>query len=154
MKQDKILNSKDKKHLFQMMREQWGTETEVLRDLVFIRKPSGKIFICNKDAAMMEQDMKVRIYSLGNYFGKEEKDSLRVSIEGSQLIGRHSDKNVLELDDAKIKEWIKGEDVDVPDDHDGFCLVKQGKDFFGCGNEKRGKLLNHIPKARRIKNMA
>ncbi len=147
---DKILNSKDKKHLFRLMEEQWGADTSVLKDKVLIKKPSGKIFIVGKEAAELEHEMPIRTYSMGNYFGKEEKDEFRVTIEGSQIIGAHCRKNIISLDDEQIKAWVRGEEVAIPEEHQGFCLVKHGKDFYGCGNARRGRLINHIPKTRRI----
>ena len=150
---DRILNSKDKKHLFQKMREQWGTDTDCFKDMVIMKKSSGKIFMSNMESAKLEQEINVRIYSMGNYFGKEEKDALRLSIEGSQMIGPHSTKNIIELDDSQIKEWISGNDVEISERFDGHCIVRNGNDFYGCGNAKHGRLINHVPKTRRIKNI-
>ena len=153
MYKDKILNSKEKKQIFKIMKEQWDTDTDILRNFAFIKKPSGKIFISNIEAASLEQELDLKVYSIGNYFAKEEKESLRMSIEGSQIIGPNSKKNVIDLSKEQIEEWIMGNNVTIPKNFKGYCLVKNLNDFFGCGIAKEGTLLNHIPKTRRIKNI-
>ncbi len=153
MKQDKILNSKDKKLLFKSMREQWGTDTDKLKDIVFIQKSSGRIFITNKETAEIEMDLDIRKYSVGNYFGKEEKDGFRASIEGSQLLGPLSSHNIVDIDEEGLKAWIRGEDITVGDDVKGLSLVRCDERFVGCGRVSDGSLKNHIPKSRRLKNI-
>jgi len=92
---------------------------------------------------------KLRINSLGLYFGKIEKDGLRLSIEGSQLIGNKSKKNVIKLDDNQVKEWMAGEVLEIKD-YKGFVIIKHKNDFLGCGKAKEDRILNFVPKTRRL----
>ncbi|MFW5852701.1 MAG: methyltransferase RsmF C-terminal domain-like protein, partial [Nanoarchaeota archaeon] len=149
---DEILNSKAKKLLFAMFKGQWETEIDTLKEYVFIRKSSGKVFVMNKESAEVLNSMNIRVYSYGNYLGTILNDSFRVSIEGSQLLGPLSKKNIIELDDERIKGWIQGEDIAISEEEAsyvrGFCLVKSGDDFYGCGKATSDSLLNYVPKPR------
>ena len=75
---------------------------------------------------------------------------LRLSIEGSQIMGPYAKKNVLELSKEASRDWLKGRDLAVETDCSGFVIVKSGDDFMGCGKVKDNKLLNFVPKIRRI----
>ena len=74
-----------------------------------------------------------------------------MSIEGSQLVGPHAKKNVVELDDAETMKWFKGEDLQKEcKDCEGFVLMKHDRDFIGTGKYANGKILNFVGKTRRI----
>ena len=96
---------------------------------------------------------KIRINNLGLYIAEVKKEQLRLSIEGSQLIGPVATKNVLELDTAQMKKWFKGEDIDVDEEFEGFAILKHGDDFIGSGKYKEGHIINFVPKARRLIEM-
>ncbi len=148
-----ILNSKEKKLLFKKLKDQWKTNTDLLKDKVFFRKSSGKVFILEKEAAELLIETNVRIYSYGNYFGTDVENGFRVSIEGSQIIGEISNANIIELNDDEIKQWVAGNDMTKDFPSNGFVIIKKKKDFYGCGKSGNGRILNYIPKARRIKNL-
>ena len=151
--QTEILNSREKKVLFKKLNEQWETDTDKLKDKVFFRKSSGKVFILEKDAAEMLLETNVRIYSYGNYFGTDMENGFRVSMEGSQVIGKISKKDIVELDNNEIKQWISGNDIIKDFPSNGFVIIKNNNDFYGCGKSGNGRILNYVPKARRIKNL-
>ena len=81
------------------------------------------------------------------------KEGLRPTIEGSRLIAQTATKNILELDDSQINDWIKGLDMEGFEVPDGFYLVKNKKDIYGCCKIKEGKLFNYVPKGRRLINI-
>lgn len=147
------MNSKAKKLLFHQIAEQWNTDTNKLKEYVFIRKTSGKIFIVNKDVAEMEYELPLNVYAMGNYFGTETPAGFRLSIEGSQLLGPISTTNIIVLDKDQVKHWINGEDLDIDAQAHGYSLIKYKTDFVGCGKYSGKTLLNYVPKSRRIKNL-
>ena len=116
----------------------------------FIKDQKDKIYLINKEFANINLDQ-LRINNLGLYFGTISKGNLRLSIEGSQLVGPKATKNILELNDKQVKEWLKGEDVNIESELTGFLIIKNNKDYLGCGKIIENKLLNFIPKGRRIK---
>ena len=82
------------------------------------------------------------------HFVKDNK--IRLSIEGSQLIGPKAKKNIVELNDKEAKEWLKGIDLDKKTNNNGFVLIKHKNDFIGCGKQMKDKILNYVPKIRRL----
>ena len=154
MRIDEIMNSREKKRLFLKIEEQWGIKPDFLKEYAFIKKQSGKIFISTKEAAETFQDINVRKYSLGNYFGKiTEKDNFRLSIEGSGLLGPNATRNVLELDRGMTLLWLAGHDLEIKTQMQGFLIIKSDEDYIGCGQATENKILNYVPKNRRIKNL-
>ncbi len=84
----------------------------------------------------------------GIYFGTIERDGLRLSIEGSFIVGKVARKNVIELDAESFSRWMRGEDVEA--DVRGYCIVKCGSYFAGCGKGNGRVLRNFVPKDRRV----
>jgi len=87
----------------------------------------------------------------GIYFGRIESDGIRLTIEGSFLIGPKATKNVLELDDGKARRYLAGESVEVEENVNGWVIVKWRSYFLGSAKAKGGRLLNYVPKERRLK---
>ncbi|MBW2977274.1 hypothetical protein KY331_00355 [Candidatus Woesearchaeota archaeon] len=146
----KILNKKAIKEILKTIKNQWNTDID-FKDQVLLEDNDGKIFITNKDISRIDLS-KLRINSIGLYLAQKMIDGLRLSIEGSQLIGPKAKKNVLELTEKQKKEWIKGYDLELDKPLSGFLIIKHQQDFLGCGKAiKPNKLLNYVPKNRRLK---
>jgi NOL1/NOP2/fmu family ribosome biogenesis protein len=91
---------------------------------------------------------------VGNYFGRiDKRGELRLSIEGSMKTGPLAIRNVVELNDKELGEWIRGINLDKRTGMKGYVMLKHGKDFVGCGKAYSQGILNHVPKERRIKNL-
>ena len=103
----------------------------------------------NKEISKIELS-KLRINTIGMYFCEVNPIGIRLSIEGSQLIGPKATKNITELDEKQGKQWIKGEDLEIEGDYSGFVLIKSNNDYIGTGKYKDGKIFNYVGKERRI----
>jgi NOL1/NOP2/fmu family ribosome biogenesis protein len=144
----KVLNGKEKKHIIELLEKQYGFQGPF--EYVALMNKKSKIFIANKE--IFDLDLKkLRVNSLGMYLGELYNESIRLSIEGSQLIGKHATKNIAILNHEQIQRWMKGEDVEYLETFSGFVLVKYADDFYSCGKTKEGKLLNYVPRARSLK---
>lgn len=150
----KVLNSKEVRTLAEMVRQQWGCELlDVCGSCGFLEGKDSDIFLISRDIEKLDLP-KLRIDSLGLYFGQLRNDGLRLSIEGSQLVGKAAAKNVVELNDGEFKLWLGGNDLEKGlDNCSGYVLIKHSSDFIGCGKCKDGKILNFVPKARRVSNL-
>lgn len=142
-----ILNSKEKKEFLKKIEEQWGTT--IKGEYGFLKDAKGKIFIMNKDVSRID-DAKLRINSLGLYIAEWKKNLLRLSIEGSQLVGKNATKNIVEISKEEAQQWLMGEDIPKEGKEKGFVILKNGNDFYGCGLLKEGVLQNYVGKNRRI----
>ena len=105
----KILNSKETKEIMKSLKLQYGFEDKL--DYAFLRDTKDRIHIVSKDIAGIDL-RRLRINSIGMYFCTIEKDGIRLTIDGSQIIGPGSDKNIIDIDDASSsngyleKTWI------------------------------------------------
>jgi len=165
MPQLKFLNSKEVKEILKLIENQWGAELKL--NYHILKNNKNRIFLINKDINKIELD-KLRINSIGMYFCDLE-NGIRLSIEGSQIIGPKATNNVAEIDEEQVKQWLKGEDLELREgsssrtsnisplpsprsrqDYSGFVVIKHDNDFLGTGKYKEGKILNYVSKSRRI----
>lgn len=143
----KILNRKKIKGILAMLEKQWGFKEEL--DYAFLENEKGRVFLANKEIFDLDLS-KIKINSVGIYFA-DIRAGIRLSIEGSQIIGKKAAKNVVELTDNEAKQWMSGADIDKKVDAECFVILKHGNDFFGTGKATAdGKILNFVPKIRRI----
>ncbi len=145
----KVMNKKETKKLLNAVKEQYGTSKLDL-DYLFILGKEDKIYIIDKRFGGLDTT-NLRVNSVGLYFGKFEDKVVRLSIEGSQIVGPLSKKNVLTLGKKEIGEWIRGNDLIDNTGSNDFALVKYNDDFYGSGKCSKGRILNFVTKSRRIK---
>ena len=87
----------------------------------------------------------------GVYFGRIESDGIRLTIEGAFLVGPKATKNVVELDDERARRYLAGESVEVNESLNGWVLLKWRSYYLGSAKAKNGRLLNYVPKERRLR---
>lgn len=144
------LNSKEAKAILRIIKEQWNAEPKL--DYFFFKDNDNKIYIMNREFTLIDTS-KLRINSLGLYIGQLRDNEFRLSIEGSQIIGKHAKKNVVELNKEDMRRWLRGEEIDLIKKIPGFIILKHNNDFLGSGKiTKDNKLMNFIPKERRIRS--
>ena len=144
----KALNKKQIKEILKNIKEQYGIKNLKL-DFIFYKNTKGRIFLLSNEFKNFDHS-EVNINSLGMYFANLRSKDVRLSIEGSQLVGPLSKKNIIEIDDSNLRKWLRGEDLLIKKELDGYVLIKNKNDFFGSGKLANNKLLNFIPKERRI----
>jgi len=144
----KILNAKEIKEVKGKILEQWGVDFTT--EFGFLMSSRNRIYLVSKDISKIDYE-KLRLQVVGLYFGEiMENGELRLSIEGSQLIGKEAKKNVIEISDENVKKWLFGNDLGVETECRGFIILKNKNDFLGTGKVKGKEILNFIPKIRRI----
>ena len=147
MQKLKILNTREKKPLLARIKEQWGCDFKT--DLVWMMSTKNRIYLMTKDLEKIDLK-KLRIDSMGSYFATINESEIRLSIEGAQLIGKIAKKNIVELSEEEKYEWMQGKDIDKKTDCEGYVIIKSDNDFLGCGKVSEDKILNFVPKNRRI----
>jgi len=144
----KILNSKEIKEIHSMIEKQWNANIKL--DYGFLQNNKNRVFIINRDISKIDFS-KLRLNSVGMYFCEIDSKGIRLSIEGSQIVGPKAAKNVVELNEDETRKWFKGEDLELEcKDCSGFVILKNKKDFLGTGKYKEGKILNYVGKTRRV----
>lgn len=144
----KILNNREIKEIYGLIEGQWGAKIKV--DYGFLRNNKSRIFVISKDISRIDVS-KLRLNSAGMYFCETDAKGIRLSIEGSQIIGPKAAKNVVELSEEETKKWLKGEDLEKEcKGCSGFVILKSKNDFLGTGKYTNGKILNYVGKTRRV----
>lgn len=142
-----ILNKREQKEVYGRLKDQFGFEAKLGK--VMLKSQKDKIYLCTD--AVFELDLNsLRIDTIGLYFGRLVPKGFRLSIEGSQIIGPKSKKNVLSLDKQQMKDWMAGLDAKVDEKPSGYYLLEFEKTFVGCGYIKDNAILNYVPKNRRL----
>lgn len=148
MQELKILNSREIKEIYGLIEKQWGAKIKI--DYGFLRNQKNRIFVISRDISAIDIS-KLRLNSVGMYFCEFDSLGIRLSIEGSQIIGPKAAKNIVELNEEETKRWFKGEDIEKEcDDCKGFVILKHDNDFLGSGKCSNKKILNYVSKTRRI----
>ena len=144
----KILNNKEIKEIYRLIEKQWGAKIKL--DYGFLKNNKNRVFIVSRDISKIDLS-KLRLNSVGMYFCEYDKVGIRLSIEGSQIIGAKAAKNVVELDEQETRKWFRGEDIEKEcKDCNGFVILKNKGDFLGNGKYSNGRILNYVGKSRRV----
>ncbi|MCF7866174.1 hypothetical protein K9L67_03890 [Candidatus Woesearchaeota archaeon] len=142
-----VLNGKEIKEIRKQLEKQFDFKGTF--DFVFLRNNKDKLYVLNRAIEFINVE-EFWVDSAGLYFAKVQPDGLRLTVEGSQLIGPFCEKNVISISPELKHEWLKGNDFEVDINEDVLIIVKSGNDFLGCAKVKNGKVLNSLSKSRRL----
>ncbi|MCX6746718.1 MAG: hypothetical protein NTU63_01125 [Candidatus Pacearchaeota archaeon] len=148
----KFFNPQEKQELLKHLKEQFGVN-EIPWNLAKWGKE--RIIILPKEISKKEIesiDDAGRVENIGLYFAKEDIDGVRLSIEGSNLLKNQITKNIFEMDEKQLKNWMLGQQLDVPTEKRGFLVMKYKDDFLGTGKASENRITNFVPKSRRLKS--
>ena len=81
----------------------------------------------------------------------EHSNKIRLSIEGSQVLKDQIKKNIFEIPEELLENWMKGQELNVKTGKKGFLIMKYKDNFLGSGKASENKIGNFIPKNRRLK---
>jgi NOL1/NOP2/fmu family ribosome biogenesis protein len=143
--------AKDIKHLEAILKRQWGAGLQIRGHLHI--NSEGRVFSVSEDFARLDTQG-LRIETIGLYIGRLVPGGFKLSIEGSQLLGPYANQNVTELCDEEFSDWMRGLDVGKAGQSPCFQIIKNKAEFFGCARHTNGRLLNLVPKERRIRSFA
>lgn len=144
----KIIGEREKREILKRIGLQFGIKDLYLPHL-FISTGRKKVWLFSTQIG--ENDLsKFKVEGIGNYFCSIEEDGIRLSIEGSQIIGNMATKNVLEISQKMAEQWLRGIDIDISGGKGDYVIIKYDGNFLGCGKHAEKKVLNSVPKVRRI----
>lgn len=147
MQEFKILTKKEVKQLLNKIKQQYNISNLDL-DYIFF-KSKDRIYLISKEFSKADLE-NLRINSLGLYFANI-RDKLRLTIEGSQIIGPLAKANVLEITETQLKEYFKGNNLKTNKNFKDFVILKYNDKFLGVGKYKDNQIINFFPKERRVK---
>ena len=143
----KYLSKKEVKQFLNKIKQQYKIK-ELNLDYVFL-KNKDKILAISKDISKIDFT-KLNINTIGIYFADVE-NKLRLTIEGSQIIGPLAKDNILEINEKQMKDYFNGKDLIINKEFKDFVILKYDDKFLGTGKYENGKIVNFFPKERRVK---
>ena len=143
-----FLNSKEKKQFFAYLKDQFGIRLAP-KDHTLIKGKDNKVFAISGDIARVDLE-NLRVESVGLYVGTLEEKGVRLSIDGAQLFGKKTEKNIHSLNEKEAYLWFNGEDIPVLSTYSQYVVLNHKKDILGCGKFSRGVIKNFVPKERRF----
>jgi len=149
----KFLNKKQSKEIIDKLKQQYNIK-DLKLDYIFMINNDNKIYITNKDIAKLDTS-NLRIDSIGLYFAAiDNSKRIRLTIEGSQLIGKKANINILELTKKQATEWIKGLDISTDKELKGYVIIKYKSYFLGSGFYSDNTIKNFVSKSRRLQEIS
>lgn len=144
-----FIKSNEKRDITKKLNEQFG-----ITDLPYLLIESGKEKIRAFSGTLSKDEISeigliANIELIGAYVLKKEND-FRLSFDASLILKGQLSKNILEISDIQLHEWIRGRDIELSLPQ-GTYIVKNKDDFFGCGRSNGKTLFNYVPKDRRLK---
>ena len=145
--------------------EQYLIPKEAFKDYVFLMAGKHKVFIMHKKniskAVLRGLDrVFLKSFRVGLLLGEIDKRGFRFSIDGSQIFGKLAKKNVYEMSEEEVEDWVRGLDLTLENPKEKglevgkFVIMKHKNDFYGSGLVLRNRIKNLIPKIRRIKKFS
>lgn len=127
-----------------------------------VRGYSGSL--SNKELMDLHQAIGTQVIGLYLFHDYHENDNgggLRLSFDAISALKNQITKNILELNDKQAEEFLKGRDVTLTNDEikeledksetKGFKILKNQGEFIGTGKLVEGRIVNYMPKERRLR---
>ena len=145
-----FIKTSEKRRIINQLNEQFG-----ITELPYLLIESGKEKIRGFTGHLSKDEIiwlgKIaNIEGIGLYLIKKEDDLFRLSLDATHLLGSQITKNIIDITGEQLEQWIRGRDLGIKAQK-GLFVVRYAGDFLGSGKSTSEKILNHIPKERRIK---
>ncbi|MEO0265676.1 MAG: hypothetical protein ABIM43_03570 [candidate division WOR-3 bacterium] len=134
------------KGALKFLKDRFGIEETIFEKYHLSEK--GDVWITSKEAASVQLPGTSRV---GIRLIRVFKDGYKLTTAGIQLFGKFATKNVVEINEDKVRDYLEGKDLNVGELNcdEGQVIVKCGEDFLGSGLYMKGKIKNQLPKGRR-----
>ena len=149
-----ILDKREVKKLQEILDKNYKSGFE-LKDFGVMLGSEERIWLAARGVFSFDFS-KLPVNSIGMNFGKLKRNGkLRLTIEGSQLVGRTAERNVAIISDSDAESFLRGEDVDILqaigcEEHTFVILKTESGVILGSALFAEGKMKNLLPKSRRI----
>jgi len=109
--------------------------------------PWGRIIIKGKQVFFYTgKSLDFQNADYGLYIGVLEKDGIRPTIELCQFV----EERFVEVDEREANRWMCGLDLEKDIEGDRYVILRYGRYILGAGKPRNGKILNFLPKNRRL----
>ncbi|HOK22753.1 MAG TPA: hypothetical protein PKU94_03420 [Candidatus Hydrothermia bacterium] len=126
--------------------QRFGIPQGVFEGFELVEK--GDIWIMSKEAARFH----IKRYSRkGIRLIRVFRDGYKLTTAGIQIFGKYATRNVLEINEKQLEDFLKGKNLLVANNavQNGQVIVKSGTDYLGSALYNNGNVKNQLPKGRR-----
>lgn len=146
----KWIRSGEKKEIMQKLEEQFG-----ISELPYLLFEAPKDKIRAFSGSMTREELWLLGSFLNvNFIGipllKKEDSDFKIGFDAIHLLKEQITKGIVEINKEQLEQWIRGKDLEITSDSK-FVIIKYKSDFIGYGKSTGEKILNHVPKERRIR---
>lgn len=144
-----FLTKRDVRRINDLIESVYGARLDENSHHYFMR--GRDLYRVSRDLERVDIDKLTEVFA-GLYICEVLDETVRFSIEGSQIIGHGATQRVVTLRDEEWYSWLERSDIeDSRFTEGGFHLVRNERsDFFGTGLVKDGVLRSWIPKGRAV----
>ncbi len=150
----KILSKKEAKEIEKNLVETYDCEIDLTKFVILSTSKENKIWLASREIFDMNLE-ELKISSIGMYFGRMDKGKLRLSVEGAQIIGKTSKKNICEI--KEVWDFLRGFDIKphklIKCEENQYVIVKNETDVLGVAKLQNEILKNVLPKSRKITSL-
>ena len=150
-----ILPNQETQEILSKLNKQFGIQ-KLPENSVLIKIGKEKIFLFNGNFS--EEQIKnlekiTFIERIGIYFAKIflPTNEIKLSIEGTQTLKNQITKNIFEINNEQLENWMLGKELNIKTGLKGIVVIKYKDDLLGCGKASENKIGNFIPKSRRLR---
>jgi NOL1/NOP2/fmu family ribosome biogenesis protein len=146
----KFIKSGEKKNIVNELNVQFGIDK-----LSYVLVETGKQKIRGFSGSMTRDEIVelseiANVEIVGIYLMKNEKGGMRLGLDGSMILSNKIKKSVIEIKCEEMELWINGKNLEIVKDS-GIYVVKFKEDYLGSGISDGKKILNFVPKERRVR---
>src|SRR3989344_9246970 len=148
-----ILSNQETQEILSKLKEQFGIQ-KLPENSILIKIGKEKIYLFNGDFSneqIKNLEKITFIERIGIYFAKifPPTNEIKLSIEGTQILKNQITKNIFEINNEQLENWMHGEEINIKTGLKGIIAIKYKNDFLGCGKASENKIGNLMPKSRR-----
>jgi NOL1/NOP2/fmu family ribosome biogenesis protein len=135
-----------------------------IKKLPYLLTKSGKEKIRGYTGSLTTDEIiklnnEIGIELLGIYLFHDYHGNMRLSFDAISALKNQISENILELDDKQVEEYLKGRDIALTKEDQekfktetlGFKIISNNHEFIGTGKLTSDRIVNYMPKERRLR---
>lgn len=115
--------------------------------------------LTNKEIVDLYNEVGIEL--IGLYLFHDYHDNLRLSFDAISALKEQITENIIEISDSQAIEFLKGNDIALSKEEQekfkaqnetlGFKIIKNKNEFIGTGKLTSDRIVNYMPKERRMR---
>jgi NOL1/NOP2/fmu family ribosome biogenesis protein len=147
----RFIKTPEKRRIIEELNAQFG-----ISELPFLLIETGKEKVRGFTGHLSKEEIMqigklAPVEGIGAYLLRKEGVEWRLSFDALHLLKEQITKNIFEINEQQLNEWIRGNDLDIQAPA-GILVISYKGDFIGSAKSTGTKLLNYVPKERRLRS--